>query len=142
MWSILFGLGGSIIQWIMTMYALLTLKEWVTIGVCFVVIIMGLKVLSSMFDFFKTLLSTSFMRWVCGGLLIFGLGAGTGYCTRSSGSSSGLGPDSVKEYPIQKRDSMMRGMGYIINGKIYYPGSFINKHLEKKGVNERFKEKP
>lgn len=149
MWSLLFGLGGFIFEWIAKIYLLMTLKEWATIGACCITLILGLKVFQSFFEFLKVLLMTPAVRWIMGIAFLFSFGYILGYCSHKSPSLSMAPPTShsgpgkssdLKEIKVRKLDSKVRSHGIVKDGKIYYPGVFVNKHLERKGSSERFKE--
>jgi hypothetical protein len=135
----IFGIGSSLISLISSIAIFFTIKQWVTMALVAIVGIAMIKMGTAILEFLKSVASSSVGRYILGAIVIFTLGLGVGYCSHKPGTS--LKDAGVQELPIRKQDSKTRSQGLVKDGKIYYPGVFINKHLERKGVKgEHFKE--
>src|SRR5262245_60524427 len=106
MWSLLLGLGGTLLQWIMSIYAIMTIKEWIAMAACATCIILAVRAFTSMFDMLKTMLESKVMRWVLGLGTLVAVSFGAGYFSRTPSDSISSEPSSVQEIGIRKYDSM------------------------------------
>lgn len=144
MWSILLGLGGSLVQWFQHLRAEHQTAEWISMAACGAAIFIAFKVTTSMLEFLTSVFKNKWCQWVGGGLLILSSGFALGHYNRGSSGAGILPPGSkapsLKEVPVQKADAYLRSKAYIIDGKTYYNSNFINKYLKFKGANIEFKD--
>lgn len=91
-----------------------------------------------MIDAVMKLLGVPILAKIAGYVAIIAIAFGLGWCSHKP--SANLKDVGIGTLNVQKRDSMTRSKALVKDGKIYYPGTFINKHLERKGIKERFKE--
>ena len=140
-WTLLLGLGGEILKIILAIKAWMTLKEWLVTALAAIVLMLGIKCMTNIFEFLKILLSTKLMRWTLGGLIVVGGLLGTGYYLGRSGTS--IGGSRIQYHDLYDKYSKARGQALILDGKVYYPGDYLNKFIQKRGApGNIFKEVP
>lgn len=122
----LFDVGG-VIKYCMAQVAILGiflyLKKYIIWAILLFLGLMGMKFMTSILTFFKTLLSSAVGRWFSVIVLCLAVGAVFGWKAHPASAKP-------KIVHVQKQDEKIRTNAIQWQGKTYYPSSFINAFLK------------